>query len=436
MSERPSILFVGGGLPPPYGGISKFFSLLLPGLVERGFEVHLQLRPRGEIIAAYQAYIDRGIHIHDVFLPDQRELYYGYRLLNILLANPKLFWGMKQAAYVDFLLRKRVALRHLMATSHMLATEEVAQRYPIDIVHAHEDPLYYGTVGTGFRKSHPLTKYIHTVFGVVFPYTEQDRYPVDSHLFKGLVRHILDQADLLLSLTRHCARTVEDVDLDPARVKVIAYTVDGDRFSPDVDPRPVIEKHNLEDNKIVLFMGQVRPRKGPQVLIEAAPFIFEQCPGSRLIFVGPGDFTAELQAKAVTLGCEDKIIFTGEVDEADLPAYFAACDVFVFPSCTPIECLGLVMIQAMFCAKPVVASNIGGIPEVVVDGETGFLVPPLQPNLLAEKVVTLLQNPGLTTQMGSRGRKRAMAVFDLEKIVDNYERMYLEVWKKHLKAVK
>jgi glycosyltransferase involved in cell wall biosynthesis len=429
MKKRPTILFVGGGLPPPYGGISKFLSLLLPRLVDRGFETHLQLRPRGEILAAYQKYIEHGIHIHDVLLPDKKEFYYSYHLLGMLLTKPSLIQKLKDAAQIDFLLRKRVALRHWMAVSHVLATEKIAQRYDIDITHAHDDPLYYGSVGLSFKKNRSNTRYIHTIFGEVLPHTDElNKYDSDAQLYREPVKKILAQADLLLSISHHCAKTVEDIGLDPNRVKIISYTVDDDKFSSKVDPGNILEKYNLSQAKIILFVGQIRPRKGPQILIEAAPLIFEKCPQARIVFVGPGDFAIELKKRSEELGCSEQIIFANKVDEEELPTYFAACDVFVFPSLTPIECLGLSMVQAMLSKKPVVASAVGGIPEVVAADEGGFLVPPFDVHALAEKITKLLLNPDLAAQMGQNGYKRALQNFNLTKIVNDFEQMYLDVW--------
>jgi glycosyltransferase involved in cell wall biosynthesis len=178
----------------------------------------------------------------------------------------------------------------------------------------------------------------------------------------------------------------------------------------------------------VLFRSQIRSRKGPHVLLEAAPAILRRVPNAVFLIVGP-DFgiAGDLLARAEGLGISSKFHLLGPKLDELLPSFFAACDVFVFPSCTPIECLGLSTIQAMACRKPVVGSNINGVPEVIVDGSTGFLVEPNNPDELAEKVTLLLEDEVLRNRMGAAGRQRAVEHFDRELLAQQLLDLYREL---------
>jgi glycosyltransferase involved in cell wall biosynthesis len=162
-------------------------------------------------------------------------------------------------------------------------------------------------------------------------------------------------------------------------------------------------------------------------LIEAAPLILADCPNTKFLFVGSGQaYIQTLQKRVSEMGVVDKICFVGGVSPHDIAPYYAACDIFVFPSI--MESLGLSQVEAMLCAKPVVASNVGGISEVMLDGETGFLVEPFDYMSLAQKVIYLLKNPTLANKMGQNGRQRALNLFDKQRILRQYIEVHRQVW--------
>jgi glycosyltransferase involved in cell wall biosynthesis len=170
----------------------------------------------------------------------------------------------------------------------------------------------------------------------------------------------------------------------------------------------------------------VRPRKGPQILVEALPQIRERHPGTRVAVVGPDHgYADELRSIATQLGVADAVDVVGVVDDEELPRYYAAADLFVFPTLTTIECLGLTFVQAMFSGTPVIATRIAGAPEVIRDGEDGFLVDPGDPAELAQSAVDVL---GLSSEAraarGRRGRERAMELFDEEAVLGDLFRAY------------
>jgi D-inositol-3-phosphate glycosyltransferase len=136
----------------------------------------------------------------------------------------------------------------------------------------------------------------------------------------------------------------------------------------------------------------------------------------RLILAGEGPHRANLEARAARLGIADRVHFLGPVPHTDLPALHAISDIFVMPS-TDHETFCLAACEAMSCARPVVASRIGGLMEVVRDGETGLLVPPADPTALAAAIGALLGDPALRARMGATGREWTLAMFTWEHVI-------------------
>ena len=187
-------------------------------------------------------------------------------------------------------------------------------------------------------------------------------------------------------MTRHCRDLVIHVGISPNDVLLVRVIGDMAPFHPEVDGREIRARHLDGDGPMLVFVGQIRPRKGPQILIEALPAILERHPKARAVFVGPDhDFVPELRRSAESLAVADAVDFVGAVSDEDLPAYYAAADVFVFPTMTTIECLGLTFVQAMFVGTPVIATRIAGAPEVIRDGDDGFLVEPGDAHALAQR---------------------------------------------------
>jgi len=150
------------------------------------------------------------------------------------------------------------------------------------------------------------------------------------------------------------------------------------------------------------------------------PKIVQQFPSTRLLLVGEGPLRGDLQRLTKALDLERHVIFTGL--RTDVPRLLQAVDVFVLPSLW--EGFGLVLLEAMVAGRPIVASSVGAIPEIVLDAETGLLVPPRQPDSLAGAILALLENPAWAARMGAAGRKRVEAKFSLDTIVAQWDALY------------
>lgn len=150
-------------------------------------------------------------------------------------------------------------------------------------------------------------------------------------------------------------------------------------------------------------LSRLAPIKGLRHLIAAMPEILRRCPAAHLAIGGGGDQRAELEAQAADLGLSARVHFLGFV--ADPARVIAALDVFVLPSIN--EAQGRVLVRAMALGKPIVATRVGGVPEILGHGEAGWIVPPADPASLAEAIGTLLLDPGRATALGGAARLRA-----------------------------
>ncbi len=184
------------------------------------------------------------------------------------------------------------------------------------------------------------------------------------------------------------------------------------------------------DALVVGVVARLQEGKGHADLLAAFPKVRAQIPQARLLLVGEGPLRPPLEAQAARLGLEGAVTFTGF--RADVDRLLTALDLFVLPSLS--EGFGLAILEAMRAARPVVATAVAAIPEIVVPDETGLLVPPADADALAAAMITLLRAPGRRTAMGRAGRARALSEFGVEKMVEATAAVYARVAPAHAPA--
>jgi glycosyltransferase involved in cell wall biosynthesis len=221
-------------------------------------------------------------------------------------------------------------------------------------------------------------------------------------LESALLRHACLVSAPSAAVAAHVARVCE---YPRSRIVVLPYPLDTERFSPPPDEAAV-------PRRSVLFVGRMDWRKGLETLARAAAAILSAAPTATLDIVGgeTPDVTAASVLAYVPAQLHERVVFWGHVAHADLPAHYRRAAVCVVPS--RWDNSPNTVYEAMGCGTPVVASRVGGIPELVVDGETGLLVPPDDPAALAEAVTTLLADPDRRAYMGCAARTQALARFE------------------------
>ncbi|MFF4890683.1 glycosyltransferase family 4 protein [Micromonospora chersina] len=189
----------------------------------------------------------------------------------------------------------------------------------------------------------------------------------------------------------------------------LAPGVDVDTYHPGVDGERVRLRLGLADRPVVVCVSRLVPRKGQDMLIRAMPEIRRRVPDAALLVVGGGPYRATLEKLARQTGVERDVVFTGSVPSAELPAHYAAGDVYAMPCRTrnrglDVEGLGIVYLEASATGLPVVAGDSGGAPDAVREGETGYVVRGRDVVQLADRVATLLADRDLARQFGAAGR--------------------------------
>jgi phosphatidyl-myo-inositol dimannoside synthase len=228
---------------------------------------------------------------------------------------------------------------------------------------------------------------------------------------RELLRRIGAQNDVVTYLGEYTRSRIASALDDDAAAAMVRLTpgVDEIAFSPDTDGAPVREQYGLTGRPVVVCVSRLMTRKGQDTLIEAWPAVRRQVPGAALLIVGEGPYRGHLERLVRDHGLENDVVLTGGVPWAELPAHYAAGDVFAMPCRTrrrglDVEGLGIVYLEAAATGLPVVAGDSGGAPDAVRDGETGYVVPGGSVPAVAARVVELLRDPETARAMGARGR--------------------------------
>jgi phosphatidylinositol alpha-1,6-mannosyltransferase len=252
----------------------------------------------------------------------------------------------------------------------------------------------------------PYVLYLHG--GEMAPYMK-------FRVVRGIARAVVRRAHAVVVNSTFTRRHFAAIGISHPRTEIVAPPVDTDRFHPGLDGAEVRRRYGLNGEKVLLTVGRLVARKGHEAVIRALPRIRRDVGAVRYLIAGTGPEEPRLRALARDTGCDADVVFAGRVPDDQLPALYAACDVFVMPSRTlpardGLEGFGLVFLEAGACAKPAVGGRSGGIADAVVDGATGILVDPLDIDGLSGALVRILRDAELSARFGAEGRRHALAV--------------------------
>jgi phosphatidyl-myo-inositol dimannoside synthase len=250
-------------------------------------------------------------------------------------------------------------------------------------------------------------------------------------LVRGLMAHVAGDLRLATAVSNWSATRVRRAVRGRCPVEWLVSGVDADVYHPGVDGRPVRDRHGLGDAPVCVCISRLVPRKGQDVLIRAWPSVVARVPDARLLLVGGGSYERRLRRLAASSPAADRIVLTGEVPWADLPAHYAAGDVFAMPCRTrwlglELEALGVVFLEAAATGLPVVAGRSGGTPETVDQGVTGLLVDGRRADEVGPAVAGLLADPARGRAMGAAGRRMVEAEFAWPAVAARFEKLLAE----------
>jgi N-acetyl-alpha-D-glucosaminyl L-malate synthase BshA len=299
-----------------------------------------------------------------------------------------------------------------------VAIHDAARTEGLDIVHVHY-AIPHATsawiAGEMLREERGL-KIVTTLHGT-------DITLVGLHpSFQAITQFSILQSHGLTAVSEFLKnRTVEDFNVPAHRIRVIPNFIDPEVFRRDKEPchRATLAP---QGEKIIMHISNFRPVKRIPDVVEIFARIQEKVP-ARLVFVGDGPERPRGQEKARELGIQDRVLFLGKHQSVD--ELLACADLFLLPSKN--ESFGLAALEALACGVPVVGSNMGGLPEVVVHGETGYLFPMGEVDAMAAAGIDLLKDEAEWKRVSAAGRADAVERFSNGRIIPHYEKLYRDV---------
>lgn len=288
---------------------------------------------------------------------------------------------------------------------------KIAKSAKADVFEAHN------VSGYGFQKAlkkrRKKNPFITTVHGVLADEYAQNlaigNVSVRSRLsnlfmeqLARVERNSANDSTLVVTISEYSKKKITELyGVDASKIRIVPNGVDVEKFKP-MDKRPNLSKYlGIEGKEVVLFVGRLIPRKGLNYLIDAAKTVIKQRNETLFVIAGDGPLKGTLMNDVRRANLGMNIVFLGDVSEEELPMFYGCSDVFVLPSVQ--EGQGIVLLEAQASGKPVVAFNLSGVAETVLNKETGLLVEP-NSNMLAEAILKLLENESTRIRMGEKGR--------------------------------
>lgn len=296
----------------------------------------------------------------------------------------------------------------------IMALAKLLKRERIDAIHTHNThPFVEGAIAASLART-PIR--IHTDHSRAFP--DHQRYMIAERL----VSHLVDR---VVAVSQHSRNDlIEFEHISPRKIDVIANGVD---MRPEpFDVAELKATLGLADNwPIAISVSRLTEQKGTHYFVDAMPAVLAQYPRAKFLIVGDGELRPELEQQAAALGIESAVEFFGY--RKDVPRFLAVSDIFVSSSIWEGMPLGL--LEVMAYGKPIVGASVGGVPEVIRDGSTGFLVPPRSPQAIAGKILGLASDRDLAARMGASAQALYYEKFTEKSMVGNYEQLVLRLAK-------
>ncbi|NLN19584.1 MAG: glycosyltransferase family 4 protein [Firmicutes bacterium] len=331
----------------------------------------------------------------------------GYR---ITVAAPKDKWIPVEATHVPLAIADRLAPhRDLVSVCHL---RRLMRSCRYDLVHVHglKAALLTALVGKG-RNTPPLIVTLHNAL------------PAPGRRWREMIlRRVLTAPETVIVVSEAQARDIRRRQLiDPERVMTVPNGIVLPSLSFDSRNRGTLRSAlNVgPDDCLILTVARLLTSKGIADLIEAA-YLLRELPSLRFFVVGSGPDLSEFTARTAALGLTERLIFLGYRD--DVPDLLQAADLFVLPSHS--EGTPLSILEAMAARCAVVATNVGGIPEIVEDGQTGCLVPARRPAELARAIARLALDPDRRIKMGEAGHRRVETRFTQDQMLTKITSLY------------
>jgi len=287
--------------------------------------------------------------------------------------------------------------------------QEALEAQHFDVIHTYDyaQPHSAVAIKVGGRSKTPTALTVFDVHSMI-PRVWYKQLPMK--VMEGyMARRTLPEASVVLVRAPNLVDPLVGLGGNPDRIRVTSSGV-RDESLGSFDGEGFRRRYSIDGSPVVLYVGRLNPLKGPQYLIEAAPMIVKRFPGVQFVFVGPDQsgFTDSLKSMAMKMQLGSRVHFLGPIyDFVEKMGAYASCDVFALP--TSYEGTSQSIFEAMAQGRPVVSTNVGGVPYQLTDGVEGRLVPYASVEALGGAIIQILENRELAAEMGVRGRERAMS---------------------------
>jgi len=396
----------------------------------------LIIAPMAPFVVEEVVRLSSVLEVHLELPPDFRySRYYDY--LKDLLKKTSSSIYVSHAPYIDLraLLHATSFLRfypiHALMRDPLLIYSEIRRTnnclniirfHDVDIIHSHF-AYQEGFIGYLIKNLLERKKFVVTLHGNDILIEPSIGYGIRlDKRYDIVVRKVLEKADAIIVASKAVYEEAKKLVNDYKKLYLVPNGVDLQKFNPSIDGSMIRKLYDTEDKYIVFTLRHHEPQYGIVYLILAASIVLRHRKDVIFIIGGDGSLRNYHINLAKRLGIENYVFFPGRIPRTDVPMYYAASDIVVVPSLQ--EAWGLVATEAMACGKPVIASRVGGLPDQIIDGFNGFLVPPRDPKAIADRILYLLENPSEMKRMGLNGRGLAEKEFDIEKRVDRLVRLY------------
>lgn len=297
----------------------------------------------------------------------------------------------------------------------------LAARIRPNVIHAH------WLVPQGFWAI--LVKKLFSI-SVVITAHGADVFGLRNFVLIVIKKWIINNADRVVTVSSAlagvlCADTQTHRQLD-----IVPMGVDASLFSPEKKNDAIKQQYGI-NGPFLLFVGRFTEKKGVRYLIDAMALITSKLPEAKLLLVGHGELERELRVQVRLHRLEEVVLFAGACANAQLPAYYATADIFIGPSVQvkggDTEGLGLTFVEAAMSGCLVIGTTVGGIEEVIIHGQTGYIVPPEDAQSLAGTVLSVLHQKDRLSELRTRGRQRMLHIFEWKNVAQRYEELLRNV---------
>lgn len=244
---------------------------------------------------------------------------------------------------------------------------------------------------------------------IVFTYGKDLLFLQHIPFIRFFLKYSFKNASKIISISEYTKNLIMEFQLPETKIEIIHPCVDSEFFRP-IDVLGLKDKYGLSNKKVILTVGRLVERKGHDMVLKSLPEVIENISNIIYLVVGNGPSNGYLTELVKLLNLEDYVRFIGHVPNSNLPCFYNLCDVFIMASRVEKgdpEGFGLVYIEAGACNKPVIGSNMGGIPDAVIDGKTGILVNPLNIKDISHAIIEILSDEQKARKMAQAGQLRA-----------------------------